>query len=261
MIEFLHNIAENDDGNPLVPLIFLGIVVITSLIGALSKAAAKSRQRRGQQQPGAGLGPTERGAKQPTTVNQFLEQIRRMAKGQAGPAGPTAGSEPKLQGPLSRPTPPPPPKPVKPLQARGAPGAPPPPPRPMVPRPAGARPFRPPAQMPKQAPVLRPPESAVTAGPRDVMEQLAALAERPQRQPTAVAPTRGSRPKPKPAEKAAKPVPAGVGPAELRAALHQRLAAGPAALREAILFGEVLGQPISMRRHHMRRPGSVGRLI
>jgi len=58
----------------------------------------------------------------------------------------------------------------------------------------------------------------------------------------------------------AKPALSG-SPAELRAALRQRLAAGPAALREAVLLSEVLGQPISLRRRHFRRPGLPGRLF
>ncbi len=282
MIEFLHNIADDDNGSPIVPLIFLALVVISSLIGALSKAATKSRQRREQQQRGAGLGTPSGAAERRPTVDQFLEQIRRMAAGQAGPGEPAAGPEPKPQGPLQRPAPPPPPKPVQPLQARGTPGAPPPPPRPMVRRPAAARPIPRPATLPRPAqpsvrpprpvepaplpaaePVSRPPEPAVTARPRDAMEQLAALAERPQQPPAAAPPKRRLKPKPKLAEKAAKPVPvaARVGPSALKAAMRQRLMAGPQALREAILLGEIVGQPISMRRHHMRRPGSVGRLI
>ena len=53
------------------------------------------------------------------------------------------------------------------------------------------------------------------------------------------------------------PVPAGtaVTPAELSAALRRRIAAGPAALREAVLLNEILGPPGGLRARRTHRPG------
>ena len=99
MFHILFNIAEKDDGDSLAPLFIIAFWIVIAVITWLSKAAAKSRRQQKQAQPGPK--PT---TAQPSSVDEFLEQIRTMAKGQAGPSGLAGGPE----QPLSRPVPPPP---------------------------------------------------------------------------------------------------------------------------------------------------------
>ena len=249
------NIAK-DDGDGNFPLLIVAFWVVIAIIGALSKVVSKSRQQR--------QGPTRPGQKpareQPPTVDEFLQTIRKMAKGEEPSQQQPRPEQPKALRPAP---PPPPPRPVMPLQAGRRPGAPP-PPRPPAPQ---VVPRAPQVPRPAAAPSLQP---AATWEPPSPPTQIGPPTARPPtaRPPTARPPTAGPpkrKPRvtaePKPAKKP--PVrPVGVPSlADIRAALRHRLAAGPAAMREAILLGEVLGPPIGMRRRRVRRPGGPARLI
>lgn len=275
MFHVPNNIADNENGGGLMPLLIIGFWVVIAIIGGLSKALAKSRQQR---QTPRGLGPKPTATK-PAAVDDFLEAIRRIAKSEAGPEQPP---EPKPQQPtLMRPAPPPPPRPLRPSMPARPTAAPPPRPAPLraptpprIERPpiAPRAPERPPEPvMPKVTPepisALRPAPPSPTP-PRPMVRKGA-----PSRPPRGGPPKREPRlarqrarltEEAKPRKKAA-PAPVrrarGTSPADLRAALRQRLAAGPSAMREAIVLGEVLGQPISMRRRRAHRPGGPSRLM
>jgi hypothetical protein len=290
MLQIPFHIADSDDGSPYGPLIFIAIIVVFSLIGALSKAVGKSRQQRGQLPPGSESPGRPAGDEaRPPSVDEFLEQIRKMAKGETGPFHPP--EQPTgFQKPAARPTPPPPPRPVSPIRAAQRPvPPPPPPPRPLRAQPAAEQPRRPPPPPPRPAPPSpaprrfeRPPltaraaeKTAEAAPPKATLESVSALTESaallaaaapkapPRRRRERAAKKLPEKPEPaKPPRKAAPGTPSlGASPAELRAALRARLAAGPSALREAVLLGEVLGQPIGMRRRRAHRPGGPSRLI
>ncbi|MBN1919349.1 MAG: hypothetical protein JW889_15715 [Verrucomicrobia bacterium] len=299
MIYWIRHIPAADDGEGIETIIFVVVFGLISLIGALSQALAKSRQKREQQKRGLQPGGAQPSAPapKPATVDEFLEQIKRMARGEdvagargdddagmrgdatsralAGAAQPLQSQKPST---LQRPAPPPPPRPTPLLQAK-RPGVPPPPPRPVAPRPAGLQtPSTPPSHLGPARPDYgtqtvtptlvdrpaghRPPESApsltrtpTASGP----PKPAALTQMPRTGP----PKRRKVQQPEASAKEAKgkrPMLSGT-PAQLRAALRARLAAGPAAMREAVLLSEVLGQPISMRRGRFRRPGMPGRLF
>ena len=312
MMLWIRHILAQDGGDDVVTIVAVIIAAIFSLIASLSKALTKSRQKREQQKRGIQPAP-QQAAPKPSTVNEFLEQIKRIARGEDAsgtrgeaapgmpPSGPSTRPRPEQPLTLRRPAPPPPPRPAAVLPSR-RPGAPPLPPRPTPLRPAALRaprrpssPFQPvrptpvaPAATPQiveQSPESQRREQVLESLP-SITRVLAEAGLPPQAPkaptapawaPPAASPERSTAKRPslvtaapsKPAAapdaktkalSTAKPALSG-SPAELRAALRQRLAAGPAALREAVLLSEVLGQPISLRRRHFRRPGLPGRLF
>ena len=78
------NIADNDNGDGLARLLFFAFWVVVAIVIALSKAIAKSREQR---QAPRGPRPKPPGVR-PSGADDFLEAIRKIARGEAGPEPP-----------------------------------------------------------------------------------------------------------------------------------------------------------------------------